>query len=121
MEQVGAALHEKAELPSPIWKKTARERLAAEQQAAQQRKDDRAARGQFRREQLKIWHGRHLGRCSEQELTAHLEKRVQRVLDPREGVLVCEKVLCSVSESACETASGRHIAWEDLCPAVAAS
>ena len=122
VEEDGAAQHEKAELRSPAWKQLARERLAAEQQAAQQRKDERAARGQFRCEQLKIWHGRHLGRqCSEQELTAHLANRAQRVLKPREGVLVCEKVLCSVSECAYETASAsaRHIAWEDLCPAVA--
>ena len=120
VEEAGAALHENAGLRSPAWKRLARERVAAEQQALQQRKDERAARGQFRCEQLKIWHGRHLGRqCSEQELTAHLEKRVQRVLKPREGVLVCEKVLCSVSECAYETASVRHIAWEDLCPAVA--
>ena len=39
------------ELPSPPWKQSARERVLAEQQAVQQRKDERVARGQKAREE----------------------------------------------------------------------
>ena len=111
VEEAGAALHENAGLRSPAWKRLARERVAAEQQALQQRKDERAARGQFRREQLKIWHGQHLVRhgCSEDLLVARIEYRAQGVRKPSEGVLVSSTVSCVESE--CDV---RSIAWEDL-------
>ena len=41
-----------AEVPSPPWKQQARERVAAELQALEQRKEERAARGQLCRERL---------------------------------------------------------------------
>ena len=60
VEEAGAALHDNADLPSPAWKKMARECVVAEQQAIQLKNDERVARGQFRRELLKIWYQRHL-------------------------------------------------------------
>ena len=53
------------ELPSPAWKRQARERVSAEQQAAQQRKDERAARGKQARERRTILSsGARCGSCA---------------------------------------------------------
>ena len=54
-----------AEMPSPAWKQHARERVAAELQAGQQRKDDRVARTQEARVQRDAVTGsRRCGSCA---------------------------------------------------------
>ena len=103
------------ELPSPAWKRQARERMSAEQQVAQQRKDERAARGKQAREQRTILSsGARCGSCTTcAQLkrfggTRHQNGPCHTALSRLEGER--GTVLLQVTSEPC----AGELAWEDL-------
>ena len=75
-----------AEVPSPPWKQQARERVAADMQALEQRKEERAARGQLSRERRAAQRvsGARCGSCATcAELIMFGGQRPQNTWGPR--------------------------------------